>query len=208
MLKVLDPNGTHTGLTTLVNNIVANLDTDKDGSVSKTELTTAFTALDTDGNGTLDRADHSLVQADIGVPGLIDLMGHGKGPGHGQGHGPDDGGTPPTPPTIAQVVDGAFARFDTDKSTTISLTELLSVLDPKGTHTEHDAELTALFKTLDTNSDNGVSMAELTAAVTALDTDGSGTLTPADHPDGPPADGTIDLIGVLLHGGDGPGHGF
>jgi Ca2+-binding EF-hand superfamily protein len=208
MLKVLDPNGTHTGLDTLINNIVAKLDTNADGSLSKAEVTVALTAMDTDGNGLLDRSDHAMVQADEGVPGLLDLiMGHG-GPDRGQGHGPGLHGTPPAAPTIAQVVDGVFTHFDKDASTTISLAELLAVLDPKGTHTERDADLSALFKQIDTNTDSSLSVAEVTAAVTALDTDHSGTLTPADLVPGQMPDATVDLIGILLHGGDGPGHGF
>ena len=205
MLKVLDPNGTHTGLDILVKNIVTQLDANADGSVSKTELTTALTALDTDGNGLLDRADHALVQADIGVPGLLDLMGHGHG--RGGDHGPGEPGIPPVPLTIAQVVDGVFTRFDADASTTISLTELLAVVDPKDTGNHRAEDVTTLFAAIDTNADNSLSVAELTAAVTALDTDGSGTLTHSDHLPGQLPDGMVELIGVLLHPGEVPGHG-
>lgn len=205
MLKVLDPNGTHTGLDTLINNIVTQLDTNADSSVSKTELTTALTALDTDGNGLLDRADHALVRADIGVPGLLDLMGHGHG--RDGDHGPGDPGTPPVPLTIAQVVDGVFTRFDADASTTISLTELLAVFDPRDTGNHHADDVTALFAALDTNADKAISVAELTAAVTALDTDGNGTLTHADHLPGQLPDGMVELIGVLLHPGECPSPG-
>lgn len=205
LLAILDPKGTHTALATAVTQLITAVDSNGDGSLSKAEVTAAITTLDTDGNGTLDHADHTAPPSGSTTPNPLGLL-LGRGPvGHGHG-GPGDLGTPPTPPTIAQVVDGAFARFDTNASTTISLTELLAVLDPSGTHTERDAALTTLFAQVDTNADSSLSVAEVTAALTALDTNLDGVLDRADH-SGQPHDAAVDLIGVLLHAVDGHGPG-
>lgn len=197
VLAVVDPSGTRTTVQQSVASAFTAVDTNQDGSLSKAELTTAVTALDTNGSGTLDRADHPA--AGTGTPDpLMVLLG---GP-HGHG-GP--GGEPPAL-TVGALVSGAFTRFDADLNTTIALSELLAVLDPKAAHPTFDTALGTLFKQLDTNGDSGLSQAELTTALGAVDTDASGTL---DHAELDAAHGTgggVDLVGVLLHGHDGPGH--
>lgn len=206
---VIDPSGKATLLDTAIKSLVTQIDTNADGSLSKAEVTAAVTKLDTNGDGTLQPSDH----AGTGpfASGTIDLMGllHGHGmPGH-----PGGGDTtPPTPPTVAQIVDEIFSTFDGNANGSVTLAELMAVLDPKGTHTHLDDALKSVVTLVDTDKDGGMSKAEVTAAVKLLDADGNGTLDHADHIPGPPDDGSIDLIGLLmphLHDfqGGGPGHG-
>jgi Ca2+-binding EF-hand superfamily protein len=128
-------------------------------------------------------------------------MSSHKGP-NGHGHT----GTPPTPPTIAQAADAAFTKFDTDSNGTITSAELLSVLDPKGTHADAASDVAALITAVDTGADGTLSKAEVTAALTQLDTNGDGSLSPADHVAGSTPDAADHLLGALL-GRGGPGHG-
>ena len=188
LTAILDPSGTHTTWMTAIG--------------------TRFTDQDTNGDGTLDRSDFLSGSTGTDSPSLIDaLLQAGRGHGHG-GHGGHGGqGSDAATRTMAAVVEGLVARFDGDAGGSLSLAELLAVLDPAGTRTQLASTVTSLYGTLDSNGDASISDAELTVAVTALDIDGSGSLDRADHVDGVHDAGTVDLIGVLLHLPDMHGHG-
>ena len=128
-------------------------------------------------------------------------MSSHKGP---NGHG--NTGTPPAPPTIAQAVDAAFTKFDADSTGTITSAELLTVLDPKGTHADAATDVAALITAVDTGADGTLSQAEVTAALTKLDTNGDGSLSRADHVAGSTPDAAAHLLGALMDRG-GPGRG-
>lgn len=200
LVAVLDPKGTRAHTAAEVAALIAGVDTGADGSLSRAEVSAALTTLDTNGDGMLSRADHVRGSETETAEDLLDgLMGHG-GWGHGGGvDRPEHGGTPPMAQTVAQVVDAIFTGFDADASTTISLSELLAVADPKGTHTHEAAEITALFAALNTDGDTSLSKAEITAAVTALDTHADGTLDHSDFKPGQAHDNVLELMGVLHH---------
>ena len=107
--------------------------------------------------------------------------------------------TAPTPLTIAQVVDNVFTRFDANADATISLTELLSVLDPTGTRTDVATKAAALLAEVDSSGDTSLSTAEVTAAVARLDTNLDGRIDRSDHVDGS-SDADNDVLQMLLHG--------
>lgn len=198
VLAVIDPAATHADAATDVSALISKLDTNADQSVSKTELTTAVTALDVDGNGTLDRADRDAAVASGNTTPWLGLLLHG---GHGR-----PGGEGPSPVTVTHAVDAVFVRFDADTNSTLSLTEILAVLDPKGSHADLGDKVADLLPAIDSNGDGGLSVAELTAAIQAMDTDGDGTLERSDRPvDATPTD-AVQLVGILMHD-HGHGHG-
>jgi len=198
LTSVLDPDGDRSDLPATLKTKVAAIDSNADGSLSKAEVTTAVTAADTNRDGSISRADAS--------PGAtafqaIDFLFHGPGGGHGPG-GPRP---EPTPVTISAATDGIFKLLDTDASNTITLSEVLKLLDPTGTNTRHAALATDLVTQVDSNHDGAMSRAEVTAALTALETNGDGSLSPADHVAGQAHDDAVALVGVLLHHLDLPG---
>jgi len=197
LLAVIDPDGDSTSATTLATSVIAKIDANVDSALSKAELTTAVTALDTNHDGRLDRSEHAAGAPQDGASDPLGVLLQARLP-----HGDH---AEPAARTIAAVVDGVFTRFDADASTTITLSELLAVLDLKATRTDFDARVASLVTQLDSNADHGLSRAEITAAVTQLDTDQSGTLDRADHVSGAMAADDVALIGILLHDGHGPG---
>lgn len=126
--------------------------------------------------------------------------GRGVGP---MGRAPG-GDTPlpdaPTPPTVADVVERVITRFDGDDDDSVTLEELLALLDPEGTHTTVGERATAAFTQLDADASGKVDRAELTTAVGALDSDGDGLVGRDERA------GDDDAIGLLLHH-PGPMHG-
>lgn len=128
--------------------------------------------------GASSKTTDTVVVTDVDTPTdttmASGLRGHG---GHG---GP--GGQPMAAPTINELVDQIFVRFDADANGTIAVSELLAVLDPDGDQPTLQADLTTRMASVDTNADAGVSRDEITTALTALDTDGSGTLDPGERP--------------------------
>lgn len=107
--------------------------------------------------------------------------------------------TAPTPLTITQVVDKVFTRFDANADGSISLTELLSVLDPTGTHTDVATKAAALLAEVDSNGDTTLNKTEVTAVVTKLDTNLDGRIDRSDHVDGS-SDDDNDVLQLLMHG--------
>lgn len=201
---VIDPKGVATGLDAALAAMISSIDSNHDGALSKAEVTAAVSPLDTDGDGLLGPARMlgaigNLLGGLLRAPGHIDTL-------------PPAPPTLPVPPTAAELVDDVFGRFDTNSNGSITLAELLAVLDPKSLHTRLDDALKQLVTVVDTDKDGAMSKAEVLAAVKSLDANGDGFFSHADHIPGPPADDSIDLIGVLLprlcdFQGDGPGHG-
>lgn len=198
VLAVVDPAGTHTDAATDVSALITKLDTNADKSVSKAELTAAVNTLDADGNGTLDRADHDLAVASGDTTPWLGLLLHG---GHGR-----PGGAAPSPVTVTQAVDAVFVRFDADANSSISLAEILAVLDPNSSHDGLSDKVTGLLPSVDSNGDGSLSVAELTAAIKAMDTDGDGTLEASDRPVEVTPSDAVQLVGILMHD-HGHGHG-
>lgn len=204
LLAVIDADGTHTAVAERAAATVTATDTNGDKSLSKAEVTALVTKLDTDADGLLERSDRSATGADATAfeQASVLLFARGLHGGPGDGGGPRGDGIERT---VIDAVDSLFTRYDADSSTTISLSELLAALDPKGTRTELDAKVTSLFTAVDANGDAALSLAEITAVVAQFDTDGDGTIERGEHPAADAGD-AVQLIGILLHGGHGP-HG-
>ena len=201
---VIDPKGAAPGLDAALTAMIASIDTSHDGALSRAEVTAAVSPLDTDGDGLLGPA---RMLGSIGnlLGGL--LKGHGS-----VDKPPPAPPTLPVPPSAAELVDDVFGRFDTNANGSITLAELLAVLDPKSLHTRLDDALEHLVTVVDTDKNGAMSKAEVLAAVRSLDANGDGLFSHADHLPGPPSGDSIDLIGVLLprlgeFQGGGPGHG-
>lgn len=198
---VLDPQGHHPALNAVVRNLVEQIDTDGDSSLSSDEVTEALTALDTNGDGSLSPTDLGAAVARLGTaPLLAGLLQGFPLPGGGADPGPNPPGPvgPPQAPTVEQVVDVLVTRFDADDDGALTLAELLAVLDPASRHGKLAAAMQELVAAVDTSGDGTMSEAELTAAVATLDADGNGTLDHRDHVPGPPTDDSVDLIGLLM----------
>lgn len=194
---VLDPRGKSGELPNLLQRLLEPVDTNGDHSLSQAEITTAYGKLDSNGDGVLSPAD--LPGALRGQPGTVPMLAlvlNGLPvPGN-----PDEP-KPKDPPTVAEVVDELFARFDANKDKSLSLAELTAVLDPQAKHAKLDAALARVVALVDTNGDKQMSQAELTAAVGTLDTNHDGVLDHHDHLPGPEDDGeggSIDLVGQLM----------
>lgn len=190
---VLDPGAHHTELNAVVTRMVALIDANADGTLTKPEVSSAFTQLDSNGDGSLSPADLGPALAHAGQAELLAALMQGFPLPGGGGPKPV-----PTAPTVAQVVDTLVTRFDADKSSTVSLAELLAVLDPQARHNRLDDLLKAVVAAVDTDHDGQMSKAELTTAIGSLDSDDNGKLDHRDHVPGPPGDDAVDLIGVLL----------
>lgn len=206
LLAVIDADGTHTEIADRAAATVTAVDTNGDKSLSKAEVTTLVTKLDTDGDGLLERSDRSATGADATAfeqaSVLLFARGLHGGPGDGGLGGPGGPRGDGIERTVIAAVDSLFTRYDADTSTTISLSELLAALDPKGTRTDLDAKVTSLFTAVDTNGDAALSLAEITAVVAQFDTDGDGTIERGEHPAADAGD-AVQLIGILLHGAHG-----
>lgn len=205
LLAVLDPKGTHAEVATKVAALIAQVDTDANGSLGNAEVSTAVAALDTNGDGMLSPADHVAGAADNEPAELVAALLGGKGfgdGGHGHG-GPRDGLGASHSVTVADAVSTVFTLYDADKSGTIALSELLAVLDPKGSNTHEAVEVATLFAKLDTDANGSLAQAELTAAFAALDSNGDGTLNASDAIAAHGHDSVLELIGVPHQSTDG-----
>lgn len=193
----LDPKGQIGELPNLLQRLLEPIDTNADHSLSLAELNTAFGKLDSNGDGVLSPADlPGALRSQPGTVPMLALVLNGLPvPGN-----PDEP-KPKSPPTVADVVDELFARFDANKDKSLTLAELTAVLDPQARHARLDAALAKVVSLVDTNGDKLMSQAELTAAVGTLDTNHDGVLDHHDHLPGPEDDGeggSIDLVGQLM----------
>lgn len=182
LLAVLDPDGDQADLPADLGQRLATVDTNSDSGVSKDELTTALTALDVDGSGTLDPGERPASDSDF-VSVVLRARQHVGGPVERE------------PLTVTDAVDSIFTVFDTDGSDIISMDELLASLPSRGRKGGADTDTLAeqLVALIDSDGDGALSLAEVTATVTLLDTDLDGTL------DSLHGAGDVALIGVLLH---------
>lgn len=92
----------------------------------------------------------------------LTLDSHGSG--HGQPPATDAAGTQPT---IAELVDKVFSRFDADADGTISLSEALNAIDPRGTSDDLVTKFTTAAAGIDGDASGSLSKEELSAALTA-----------------------------------------
>ncbi|MBH9577029.1 EF-hand domain-containing protein [Inhella proteolytica] len=199
IVAVADPSGQHAdALNPVVQKLVDLMDTNRDARVVGSELDAALLRLDVNRDGQLSPADLAGLRADAGLaPVLAALM---------QSRLPGPLPLPPEPPlpparqapTVTQVVDALFTRFDGNRDAGITLTELLAVLDPKGHRGKLEAAMQELVTAVDTDHNGSMSLAEMQAAVASLDRNQDGQLDHDDHVPGPPSDEAVDLIGVLL----------
>lgn len=189
VLNVVDPTGRFTELVTRVTNLVSTIDGDADGALSKAELTTAVTALDTNQSGTLDAGEapgHHAAADDISWL----LRGHGPGPLAAEA----------ASRPIAEVVADVFQRLDANDDAGISLSEMLGLLDAGNWPIDFTALATGLFTQIDSNADNVLSNDEVTAAVNLVDTNQDGTIGPGDLLPEQFDQQSVELIGLLVHG--------
>lgn len=112
---------------------------------------------------------------------------------------------PPEPPTLDAFVDLLFAVFDGDANATISLDEMLAVLDPEAAHRGFDRHVGRLFASVDANGDDGLDRAELESAITHLDNAQDGP--PEEHAPGRLHASTVQLVGAALRAEDMPDDG-
>jgi len=106
-------------------------------------------------------------------------------------------GTPPAPPSIDQLVDSAFSRFDQNADLKISTAEMVAVLNPKAKWPLVEKIVNNLVARHDTSKDGVLDKPELSAAIGALDKNGDGAIGRHDLQHGP--DALIALVGVLPH---------
>lgn len=121
----------------------------------------------------------------------------GRG-GHGPHVTPD--GTDTTAPALDTVVEQVFTRFDANDDTTLTVAELVTVLDPTGSNGTLATELTAQVTVIDSDGSGTLSKAEVTAAVTALDSDADGLLDRSERAT-LRDDGNQTLLDSILGGG-------
>lgn len=112
---------------------------------------------------------------------------------------------PPEPPTLDAFVDLLFSVFDGDANATISLDEMLAVLDPEAAHRGFDRHVGRLFASVDANGDDGLDRAELESAITHLDNAQDGP--PEEHAPGRLHASTVQLVGLALRAEDMPDDG-
>ncbi len=196
IVAVFDPSGQHAdALNPVVQKLVDLMDTNQDARVVGGELDAALLRLDVNRDGQLSPADLAGLRADAGLAPVLAALVQSRLPGPLP--------QPPEPPvrqapTVTQVVDALFTRFDGNQDAGITLAELLAVLDPKGHRGKLEAALKELVTAVDTDHSGSMSRTEMQAAVATLDRNHDGQLDHDDHVPGPPADDGVDLIGVLL----------
>lgn len=146
-------------LSSLVDSVISELDSDGDGGLSldevgtalgasdSSELAEAFSELDSDGDG--------VMSADEMSSGLA-----AKGPPPG---GPPPGAGSAGGASAEEAAQTVFDAADTNEDGTVSLDEMLAALD-----TDDTSDASALFSSLDADASGGVSQDELTSAFTAL----------------------------------------
>lgn len=194
MLAVLDPTAAHRGFDKHVGRVLAAVDADGDLGISRTELETALTRLDAEQQGKPDGPPGRLHSATVQ---LVKLALKAED----DSSEPPPPPPPPPPPTLTEFVDKLFETFDADGNVSITLEEMLAVLDPDARHPGFDKHVGKVFAALDADLDLGLSREELETALVRLD---------AEHP-GKPEDmpgrlhaATVQLVGLALTPDDGP----
>lgn len=205
IVAAADPSGRHADdLNPVVQKLVDLMDTNQDARVVGSELDAALQRLDLNRDGQLSPADLAALRADEGLAPVLAALMQSRMPGPmpqpQDPPAPPDRPQPPgrQAPTVEQVVDALFTRFDGNRDAAITLTELLSVLDPQGHRKKLEAAMKDLVSAVDADRNGSMSRAEMLAAVATLDRNEDGKLDHDDHVPGPPADEGVDLIGVLL----------
>lgn len=119
--------------------------------------------------------------------------------GQGGGGGPVDRGKGVSIDTAQALV---LARFDADGSASLSLVEMLAVLDRDGQRTELAAYVETLFDALDDDGDSSLEGSEIKAALEDLDIDDDGLLGLGGRPQGDLSTefDLIDLLRLRSHG--------
>jgi Ca2+-binding EF-hand superfamily protein len=170
--------------------LFASLDTDGDGSVSSTELSTALSSSESSGDKGLSGILVSLSQnfskldSDSSSGLSLDELEAGTQP-------PTDG------PGDSQMVDDLLASLDTNGDGSVSSDELSTAMSSAGSTTDSSK----VFSALDTNKDGTISSDELAAAMapppppppvqdssstssdalfSALDSDGNGSISASE----------------------------
>lgn len=205
IVAVADPSGRHAdALNPVVQKLVDLMDSNQDARVVGSELDAALLRLDANADGRLSPADLAALRADEGLAPVLAALMQTRVPGP-RPQPPDQPAPPDDPlppgrqaPTVTQVVDALFTRFDGNQDGAIGLTELLAVLDPKGHRNKLEAAMKELVAAVDTDHNGSMSRTEMQTAVATLDRNQDGKLDHDDHVPGPPADEGVDLIGVLL----------
>jgi Ca2+-binding EF-hand superfamily protein len=197
MLAVLDPTAAHRGFDKHVGQLLAAVDADGDLGISQTELEKALTQLDAEHHGKPDGPPGRLHSATVQLVKLALKADD-------DASDPPPPPPPPPPPTLTEFVDTLFETFDADGNASITLEEMLAVLDPDAAHRGFDKHVGKVFAALDADQDLGLSREELETALVRLD---------AEHP-GKPEDmpgrlhaATVQLVGLALMPDDTPDDG-
>jgi Ca2+-binding EF-hand superfamily protein len=154
---------------TVAADLVSAFDTDKDGSLSASEVETALgssgvsgdisslvSELDTDGDSLLSATElSSAIQSDT------DSMG-ARGPDGPPPGGPPRSGPPPGEASSDETALSILEAFDSDEDDSLSLAETLSALG-----VDDDEDLSSAFSSLDTDGDGGLSSDQLALAIQA-----------------------------------------
>lgn len=111
----------------------------------------------------------------------------------------DAAGDTAVQPTIAELVDAIFTRFDSDGNALITAAELSAVLDPEGTHADLAADIASLITKSDSNSDLGLGAAELTTALDTPDSDQDGRIDRGAHGPAAALADADKVLNDLLH---------
>lgn len=188
LLAVLDPQGTRSTLAERAGAALELVDTDDSGGISVVELSAAVTALDTDGDGALERGEQG--SGDNAATLAVLLRGHGPGPGARGGQGSA---------SVDALTDRVFTRFDADGNSVLTLAELVAVLDRHGRSTaEAEADASALLAKVDADADQRLTEAEVERVISAADTDADGLVEWAEFVALP--DELVPLVGLVPHG--------
>jgi Ca2+-binding EF-hand superfamily protein len=157
-------------LATLYQSLFKKVDSDSDGSITKTEFESAvssmadsqslstdeadalFTKLDTSGDGTVDESEMMAALKTAGEQRRAHMHGHR----HQQDGGPD----------FSQMAQDLIKNIDTSGDGTISKTEFSAAVSALSGNRETSSTSTeALFSKLDTNGDGNVDSSELATAL-------------------------------------------
>jgi len=113
------------------------------------------------GSPSLQRTDPA--SADASRPGGLGEPGSHSHPPLTGGDNSDQ--TNPIQPTIAELVNAVFSRFDADADGNITLDEMLSALDPTGKTQSLVTQIASGASAVDSNADGSLSKDELGAVV-------------------------------------------
>lgn len=199
VVRAVDPSGRVADeITPGIARLVGLIDGDADARLTGAEVAAAMQRLDTNDDGHLSPADLGPALARGGLAPLLAVMLQGLPQPPAPPPEPPEPPQPPRAPTLEDVVATLVGRFDADDDDAVTLAELLAVLDPSARLPRLEDALARLVAAVDRDDDGAMQIDEIVAAVTPLDADGNGRIDPRDHLPGPPADGAVDLIGVLL----------